>query len=85
MRRARRISTWRAAEYLHLDCLYISDPFRNAGLGTQLMQKVASDARSLGCDFIEWQTPSWNTEAIRFYVRVGSVGALKMRYRWLTP
>jgi len=48
------------------------------------MQKVADDARSLGCDFIEWQTPSWNSDAIRFYDRVGAFGALKMRYRWLT-
>ena len=81
---SREFSTWRAAEYVHLDCLYISEPFRNAGLGTRLMQKVADDARSLGCDVIEWQTPSWNTDAIRFYDRIGAVGALKMRYRWLT-
>ena len=75
-------STWRAAEYLHMDCLYISKRFRNAGLGAQLMQRVADDARILGCDFVEWQTPSWNTDAIRFYDRLGAVGALKMRYRW---
>jgi len=67
-----------------LDCLYISEPFRNAGLGTQMLQKIADDARSLGCDVIEWQTPSWNSDAIRFYDRVGAFGALKMRYRWLT-
>jgi len=81
---SREFSTWRAAEYLHMDCLYIREPFRNAGLGTQLMEKIADDARSLGCDSIEWQTPSWNTDAIRFYDRVGAIGALKMRYRWLT-
>jgi GNAT superfamily N-acetyltransferase len=81
---SREFSTWRAAEYLHMDCLYIREPFRGTGIGTQMMQRIAHHARSLGCDFIEWQTPSWNTDAIRFYDRAGAVGALKMRYRWLT-
>ena len=81
---SREFSTWRAAEYLHMDCLYIGKRFRNSGIGTQLLQRIAHDARSLGCDFVEWQTPSWNTDAIRFYDRVGAVGALKIRYQWPT-
>jgi GNAT superfamily N-acetyltransferase len=78
---ASEFSTWRAAEYVHMDCLFVREGFRNAGLGGLLLRKVAEAAVALGCDIVEWQTPSWNRDAVRFYDRAGAVKSEKMRYR----
>jgi GNAT superfamily N-acetyltransferase len=79
---ALEFSTWRAAEYVHMDCLFVREGFRDAGLGGLLLRNVAEGAAVLGCDIVEWQTPSWNRDAIRFYDRAGAVKSEKMRYRW---
>ena len=75
-------STWRASEYAHMDCLYLRDGYRNAGIGRELIQRVFAASRQLGCAIVEWQTPSWNRDAVRFYDRLGAVGSPKIRYRW---
>lgn len=63
------ISTWDGFEYLHMDCLFLRDDARGQGLGALLMDAVAALARELGLSEIQWQTPSWNEGAIRFYGR----------------
>ena len=73
-------STWRAAEYVHMDCLFVRASHRNRGYGLQLMQAVIDAARERGT-WIEWQTPSWNADAIRFYDRLGATRSEKARYR----
>ena len=78
----RDFSTWRAAEYLYLDCLYIIPEFRGLGIGGRMMQAAGSHARSLGCAIVEWQTPIWNENAIRFYKRLGATASEKIRFRW---
>ena len=75
-------STWRASEYVHRDCLYLQDGYRSAGIGRELIQRIFAAAGQLGCDLVEWQTPSWNRDAARFYDRLGAVGSPKIRYRW---
>jgi GNAT superfamily N-acetyltransferase len=75
-------STWRAEEYLHLDCLYTTADSRNAGIGTEMMDVILQHASALGCSTLEWQTPAWNANAIRFYRRFGAVGCNKVRFRW---
>jgi len=79
---AAEVSTWRAASYLHMDCLFVREAFRNAGLGRRLLERVAAAARAQGCRIVEWQTPSWNADAIRFYERAGAKGSPKVRYAW---
>jgi GNAT superfamily N-acetyltransferase len=75
-------STWRAADYLHLDCLYLTAGSRNAGIGTEMMAVILQHAGALGCPRLEWQTPAWNVNAIRFYQRLGAIGSDKVRFRW---
>lgn len=79
---ALEFSTWRAAEYVHMDCLFVREGFRDAGLGGLLLRHVAEGAATLGCGIVEWQTPSWNGDAICFYDRAGAVKSEKMRYLW---
>jgi GNAT superfamily N-acetyltransferase len=73
-------STWRAAEFVHMDCLFVRASHRDRGLGSQLMQAVIDAARERGT-WLEWQTPSWNADAIRFYDRLGATRSDKVRYR----
>ncbi|MFB7513958.1 GNAT family N-acetyltransferase [Streptomyces sp. NPDC056144] len=74
------ISTWDGTEYLHMDCLYLTEASRGHGLGPLLMAALTSEARALGLTEIQWQTPTWNEGAIRFYDRLGATSKEKRRY-----
>lgn len=73
-------STWDAAYYLHLDCLFLRPELRGQGVGKQLLHAVAEEARRLGCTHLQWQTPAENAPAIRFYQRQGARGKVKRRF-----
>lgn len=77
---APELSTWDGREYLHMDCLFLLPGHRGLGLGVLLMDAVADEARTLGLDVVQWQTPTWNEGAIRFYDRLGAEGRQKVRY-----
>ncbi|MFF5785060.1 GNAT family N-acetyltransferase [Streptomyces sp. NPDC012693] len=77
---APELSTWDGAEYLHMDCLYLTESSRGHGLGPLLMTAVSAEARALGIDEVQWQTPAWNENAIRFYDRLGATSREKRRY-----
>ncbi|MFI8825739.1 GNAT family N-acetyltransferase [Streptomyces sp. NPDC053431] len=74
------LSTWEAAEYLHMDCLYLTETARGHGLGALLMAAIRREARALGVTRVEWQTPTWNDGAIRFYDRLGATSKEKRRF-----
>jgi len=76
----REFSTWRAREYLHLDCLFVVEPFRSQGVGRRLLLAVRKFARAAGLDEVQWQTPQWNESAIRFYLRAGALEEKKSRF-----
>lgn len=73
-------STWRARNYLHLDCIYLRDGLRGQGWGSKLFETVVEQAKSLGCDEMQWQTPPWNEKAIAFYDAKGAVNQAKLRF-----
>jgi GNAT superfamily N-acetyltransferase len=73
-------STWRAEPFLHLDCLYVRERYRGRGLGAALFRQAERHARDRGIACLEWQTPSWNADAIRFYQRLGGSHVLKARF-----
>jgi len=79
---ALEFSTWRAAEYVHMDCLYVRAAFRDRGIGGLLLEGIAETARALACDAVEWQTPAWNRDAVRFYDQTGATASEKIRYLW---
>lgn len=74
------VSTWDGVEYLHMDCLFLRDGHRGLGIGESLMDAVRGEARALGLDQVQWQTPAWNDGAIRFYGRIGAVAKEKRRF-----
>jgi GNAT superfamily N-acetyltransferase len=74
-------ATWSATEYLHMDTLYIDDAYRNHGTGRLLMNAITTHASHRGLSEVQWQTPDWNTDAIRFYERVGATATSKARFK----
>jgi len=74
------VSTWKATEYLHMDCLYVDESARGGGIGRLLMQQLRELAASRGVSELQWQTPDWNVDAIRFYDRTGAERRQKSRY-----
>jgi GNAT superfamily N-acetyltransferase len=77
---APELSTWDGQEYLHMDCLFLAPGHRGLGLGALLMDAVTAEARALGLTEVQWQTPSWNEGAIRFYDRLGARARAKTRF-----
>ncbi len=73
-------SLWLAHSYGHLDCLFVAAAFRGQGVGKQLFNTAVGFARAKGADRLEWQTPVWNSDAIRFYHRTGAFGVTKERF-----
>lgn len=73
-------STWDAAPFLYVDCLYLSENCRSKGIGAEIMRRIRAVARENNCINIQWQTPEFNARAIKFYVGLGSTGKQKMRF-----
>ncbi len=75
-------STWDANWFCYLDCLYMREATRGLGIGEELMNGVREHARARGCDVVQWQTPMFNTRAMKFYERIGAFGKDKKRFFW---
>ncbi|MFE5239532.1 MULTISPECIES: GNAT family N-acetyltransferase [unclassified Streptomyces] len=73
-------STWQATDYAHLDCLFVTEPHRGGGWGRALLSAVKDAAASRGAATLQWQTPDWNADAIRFYHRMGARARSKVRF-----
>ena len=73
-------SLWRGTYWAHLDCLFVSEPYRGQGLGAQLLQHAMELAGRHSADRLEWQTPEWNSRAIAFYERQGAHSQPKVRF-----
>ncbi|WP_439596311.1 GNAT family N-acetyltransferase [Falsiroseomonas sp.] len=78
-------SLWRARPYGHLEGLFVAAESRGAGLGARLLHAARDAVAAAGADRLEWQTPAWNADAIRFYRRAGAVPAEKTRFTWMAP
>lgn len=75
-------STWRARPYLFMDCLFLIESVRSQGIGSRIMDALRVKAKEFDCDQIHWQTPGFNTHAIRFYQRLGAISSIKNVFTW---
>ena len=73
-------STWDAATFMYMDCLFLEEEARSFGIGEVLMEKLKEIAVENNCINIQWQTPQFNTRAIKFYNRIGAKGKDKVRF-----
>ncbi|MEL6391315.1 MAG: GNAT family N-acetyltransferase [Bacteroidota bacterium] len=76
----KQFSTWDATHYIYMDCLYLREEARGHGIGQKLVERIQEEGEKLGCSLIQWQTPSFNTRAMKFYERIGAKGKSKERY-----
>ena len=49
------VETWAATPYGHLDCLYVVEKYRKAGVGRLLMDAVILYAQDQGFGELQWQ------------------------------
>nr|WP_294946638.1 GNAT family N-acetyltransferase [uncultured Mucilaginibacter sp.] len=73
-------STWDAAEFMYLDCLFLTENARGQKIGEQIINLLKEIGTERGCINIQWQTPDFNEPAIRFYKRVSAKGLDKVRF-----
>jgi GNAT superfamily N-acetyltransferase len=78
---SKEFSTWEGAEFLHMDCLFVSETFRGQGLGRRLVDVIFGEAKRHNIGEIQWQTPDWNDDAIKFYRSLGATYSLKARFK----
>ena len=57
---------------LYLDDLYVTEAYRNKGIGKMLLEKVINLAKNSHCKKIRWQVSKWNTNGIDFYKKMGA-------------
>ena len=73
-------STWNAAPFVYMDCLYVNERHRGHGLGKRLLQHLRFFAHDMDCHEIQWHTPIENDQGISFYNRMGATSLPKMRF-----
>ena len=76
----REFSSWKGEEYMHMDCLYINEKVRGLRIGQQLIDTAFQFTRNQDIFELQWQTPAWNENAIRFYQRLGVHSNNKLRF-----
>eukprot|EP00029_Vermamoeba_vermiformis_P003796 TRINITY_DN14328_c0_g1_i1.p1 TRINITY_DN14328_c0_g1~~TRINITY_DN14328_c0_g1_i1.p1 ORF type:complete len:176 (+),score=34.49 TRINITY_DN14328_c0_g1_i1:34-561(+) len=64
-------STWEGRT-LYLEDLFIKIEHRKNGLGYQLLQVLAKEAKDNNCRRFQWTCLDWNTPSIEFYKKIGA-------------
>jgi GNAT superfamily N-acetyltransferase len=65
-------STFLTQPGLHLEDIYIQEPYRAQGIGTALFRSVAQLAVERNYGRLEWTVLDWNESAIAFYRKMGA-------------
>lgn len=66
-----RYSTWKGRCF-YLEDLYVKPEHRGRGIGLQLLEATAGEARKAGAIRLDWQVIDWNEGAVRFYEKLGA-------------
>lgn len=78
----KQFSTWDAGYFIYMDCLYLNEATRGKGIGKKIMKKISDYAKEESCKTVQWQTPSFNVRAIKFYKNLGANSKSKERFFW---
>ena len=66
-----RYSTWNG-RCIYLEDLYVKSDLRGLGIGLALLNATKEEALSYGAGRLDWQVLDWNSDAVRFYERIGA-------------
>ncbi len=78
----RSFSTFSARAKLHLEDLYVREPFRGRGYGKALLADLAARAVASGLARVHWQVLDWNQPSIDFYRGLGA--EVSREWLWCT-
>lgn len=78
-------STWRAAEFVYLDCLYLRPDARGRRVGRRLIRTLQAFAAARGIAELQWQTAPANRSGMAFYAAIGAMPLSKIRYALPVP
>ena len=67
----RSFSTWDGVAGIHLEDLFVREPFRRRGLARALLATLARVCVDNGYSRLGWAVLDWNTDAITLYDDVG--------------
>lgn len=73
-------STWDAADFMYMDCLFLREQARGQGIGTDILERLKAVAIERKCINIQWQTPVFNQPAIDFYHKNKAGSNQKVRF-----
>ncbi len=76
----KQYATWDTENYIYMDCLFMNEKARGLGLGQKLVNRIKKEGQKSHCNLIQWQTPNFNTRAIKFYNRIGATSKNKERF-----
>lgn len=57
---------------IHIEAIFTPERYRSRGFGYALMRCIAQIAEQNHCRRMDWACLKWNTDAIRFYRRIGA-------------
>ncbi len=66
-------STWRGAACIHLEDLFVAEPWRRRGIGRALLRRLAALAAARGAARLEFAVLDWNATARAFYRALGAL------------
>lgn len=72
-------STFVGRANLYLEDLFVYESYRGKGYGKQLLNALAKEAVSMGCERLDWVCLDWNKPSIDFYHSIGA----KQMDEWL--
>ncbi len=77
-------STFLGKPGIYLEDIFVEAEYREKGVGTALLKRVAKIAREENCGRVEWSVLNWNQPSIDFYHHLGAVTLEEWRVFRLT-
>ncbi len=65
-------SSFLAKPTLYLEDIFVRESFRRLSVGSAMMERLLAEAKARGCGRMDWVVLDWNTNAQRFYQRLGA-------------
>ena len=73
-------SSFEAKRTLYLEDIFISEDYRNKGMGKLFLDKIMKIAKANDCGRMEWAVLDWNVNAIKFYEKLGARELKEWKY-----
>lgn len=65
-------SSFLARKTLYLEDIFITEDYRNTGIGKLFFDELVKIAKKNNCGRMEWAVLDWNVNAIKFYDKLGA-------------